>query len=141
MSPRVKVHNYINLVLADQEVKAQNPDAFSILLDINGNISEGLGSNFFIVIVKDGVVVTPKEQYVLAGISRETAIELAQVLNMKVAEEDIDLYDAYTADAAFVTSTSFCICSPLSTAQPSVRAVYRTRLPATSRKHIVTSQG
>ena len=23
---------------------------------------------------------------------------------------DIDLYDAYTADEAFVTSTSFCIC-------------------------------
>ena len=108
MSPRVKVHNYINLVLADQEVKAQNPAAFSILLDINGNISEGLGSNFFIV--KNGVVVTPKEQYVLAGISRETAIELAQALNIKVHEADIDLYDAYTADEAFVTSTSFCIC-------------------------------
>ena len=109
MSPRVKVHNYINLVLADQEVKAQNPDAFSILLDINGNISEGLGSNFFIV--KNGVVVTPKEQYVLAGISRETVIELAQGLNIEVREADIDLYDVYTTDEAFVTSTSFCICS------------------------------
>ncbi len=108
MSPRVKVHNYINLVLADQEVKAQNPDAFSILLDINGNIAEGLGSNFFIV--KDGVVVTPKEQYVLAGISRETVIELAQGLGIEVQEADIDLYDVYTADEAFVTSTSFCIC-------------------------------
>lgn len=109
MSPRVKVHNYINLLLADQEVKAQNPDAFSILLDINGNIAEGLGSNFFIV--KDGVVVTPKEQYVLAGISRETVIELTQSLNIEVQETDIDLYDVYTADEAFVTSTSFCICS------------------------------
>lgn len=109
MSPRVKVHNYINLILADQEAKAQNPDAFSILLDINGNMAEGLGSNFFIV--KDGMVVTPKEQYVLAGISRETVIELAQGLNTEVQEADIDLYDVYTADEAFVTSTSFCICS------------------------------
>ena len=109
MSPRVKVHNYINLILANQEVKAQNPDAFSILLDINGNIAEGLGSNFFIV--KNGVVVTPKEQYVLAGISRETVIELAQGLNIEVQETDIDLYDVYTADEAFVTSTSFCLCS------------------------------
>lgn len=108
MSPRVKVHNYINLLLADQEVKAQHPDAFSILLDINGNISEGLGSNFFIV--KDGVVGTPKEQYVLAGISRETVIELAQGLDIEVQEADIDLYDVYTADEAFVTSTSFCLC-------------------------------
>ncbi|MYE90093.1 branched-chain amino acid aminotransferase [Candidatus Poribacteria bacterium] len=109
MSPRVKVHNYINLLLGDQEVKAQNPDAFSILLDINGNISEGFGSNFFIV--KNGVVITPKEQYVLAGISRETVIELAQGLDIEVQEADIDLYDVYTADEAFVTSTSFCLCS------------------------------
>ena len=27
-----------------------------------------------------------------------------------VYEEDLDTYDAYTADEAFVTSTSFCIC-------------------------------
>ncbi len=108
ISPRAKVHNYINLILADQEVKAQNPDAWPILLDTNGNIAEGPGSNFFVV--KDGRVVTPKEQNVLAGISRRTAIELAQELGMEVQEADIDLFDAYTADEAFVTSTSFCIC-------------------------------
>ncbi|MCZ6677518.1 MAG: aminotransferase class IV [Candidatus Poribacteria bacterium] len=112
MSPRAKVHNYINLVLAEQEVKAQNPDATPILLDINGNMSEGPGSNFFLV--KNGTLITPREQYILAGISRETAIELAQELNIEVHEADIDLYDAYTADEAFVTSTSFCICPVLS---------------------------
>ena len=108
MSPRAKVHNYINLVQADLEVKSQNPDAWSILLDTNGNIAEGPGSNFFIV--KNGVVITPREQYVLAGISRQTALELAQELNIDTQEADIDLFDAYTADEAFVTSTSFCIC-------------------------------
>ena len=108
MSPRAKAHNYINMVLADLEVKSQNPDAWAILLDTNGNIAEGMGSNFFIV--KDGAVITPKEQFVLAGISRETVIELAQELNIDTREADIDLFDAYTADEAFVTSTSFCIC-------------------------------
>ena len=108
MSPRAKVHNYINLILAEQEAKANNPDAWPILLDTNGNIAEGPGSNFFVV--KDGVVVTPKEQYVLAGISRQTAIDLAQELGIETQEADIDLFDAYTADEAFVTSTSFCIC-------------------------------
>ncbi len=108
MSPRAKVHNYINLELAELEVKAQNPNAWPILLDMRGNISEGPGSNFFMV--KDGAVVTPKEQYILGGISRQTAMELAQELNIEVVEADIDLYDAYTADEAFVTSTSFCIC-------------------------------
>ncbi len=108
ISPRAKVHNYINLILAEQEAKAHNPDAWAILLDTNGNIAEGPGSNFFVV--KDGRVITPKEQNVLAGISRRTAIELAQELGIETQEADIDLFDAYTADEAFVTSTSFCIC-------------------------------
>jgi len=108
MSPRAKAHNYMNVLLGDMEVKGQNPEAWAILLDINGNISEGMGSNFFIV--KNGVVITPREQFVLAGISRQTVIELAQELNIETREADIDLFDAYTADEAFVTSTSFCIC-------------------------------
>ena len=107
VSPRAKMHNYINMVLATQEVEAQSSDAWPILLDINGNICEGPGANIFLV--KDGVVLTPREQYVLAGISRETAIDLAHELSIPVKEADLDLYDAYTADEAFITSTSFCI--------------------------------
>ena len=107
-SPRAKVHNYVNLVQAELEVTSQNPDAWPILLDTNGNLAEGPGSNIFIV--KDGAVMTPKEQFVLAGISRRVTIELAQELGIEVHETDLDLFDAYTADEAFITSTSFCIC-------------------------------
>ena len=109
MSPRAKVHNYINMVQGDLEVKAQNPDAWAILLDVNGNMAEGMGSNFFIV--KDGAVITPREQFVLAGISRQTVIELAQELSIETREADVDLFDTYPADEVFVTSTSFCICA------------------------------
>ena len=108
MSPRVKMHNYVNMVQAELEVKALNPDSWPILLDINGNICEGNGSNIFLV--KNGALFTPKEQYVLAGISRAVVAELADDLGIDVYEEDLDTYDAYTADEAFVTSTSFCIC-------------------------------
>ena len=106
------MNNYINLVLADLEVKGQNPDAMAITLDINGNLCEGMGSN--IVIVKDGAVLTPREQYVLAGISREVTMELAEKEGITVYQKDIDLFDAYTADEVFVTSTSFGVC-PVST--------------------------
>ena len=108
MSPRAKVNNYINLTLAELEVTSQNPDAWPILLDIHGNIAEGPGSNFFTV--KDGIISTPREQFVLPGISRQTAIDLAHELSIEVHEADIDLFDAYVADEVFVTSTSFCIC-------------------------------
>ena len=37
-------------------------------------------------------------------------MELAHELAIEVQEADIDLFDAYTADEVFVTSTSFCIC-------------------------------
>jgi branched-chain amino acid aminotransferase len=90
------------------EVRSQDPAAWALLLDVNGNLCEGQGSNIFIV--RDGALITPREQYILAGISRQTTIELAEELGIVVRQEDIDLFDAYTADEAFVTSTSFCIC-------------------------------
>jgi branched-chain amino acid aminotransferase len=108
LSPRAKMHQYLNLVLADREVKAQNPAAWAVLLDANGNLAEGQGSNIFLV--RDGRLLTPRERYVLPGVSRQAVIDLAGQLGIPVAEADLDLYDAYTADECFLTSTSLCIC-------------------------------
>lgn len=119
-SPRVKSHNYLNLVMAEREVHARHPEAWAVLLDVNGNLCEGLGSNIFIV--RDGKVLTPKERYVLAGISRRTVMELARAEGLSVEEADLDLYDAMTADEVFLTSTSLCLCG--------VRSVNGTRIGA-----------
>jgi branched-chain amino acid aminotransferase len=108
LTPRAKTHNYLNLIVADQEVQSINPEAWAVLLDVNGNLCEGRGSNIFVV--KDGVILTPREKYVLPGVSRQTVIDLARELGMPLEETDIDLYDAYNADEAFITSTSLCIC-------------------------------
>ncbi len=112
LSPRVKTHNYLNLIAGGLEVQAQDPGAWALLLDTNGNLGEGLGSNIFLA--QKGVLLTPREQTVLSGISRETVIDLAREAGLTVIEKDIDLYDAYNADEAFLTSTSLCIC-PIST--------------------------
>ena len=108
ISPRAKTHNYLNLILGDLEAAASAPGAWSVLLDEAGNLTEGRGSNIFLV--KDGTVATPKGQYVLEGITRGVTINLAEGLDIQVEEKDLDLYDAYTADEAFLTSTSLCIC-------------------------------
>lgn len=108
LSPRAKTHNYLNLVMGDLEAQGSDPGSWAVLLDENGNFTEGLGSNIFLV--KDGTVNTPKGQFVLEGISRGIAMDLAAGLDFPVAERDLDLYDAYTADEAFFTSTSLCIC-------------------------------
>jgi branched-chain amino acid aminotransferase len=108
LSPRTKTNNYLNVIMGDLEAKARDPEAWAILLDANGNLAEGIGSNVFLV--RQGAVYTPREQFVLAGISRETVIELARELGIAVHERDVDLFDAYNADEAFLTSTSLCIC-------------------------------
>jgi branched-chain amino acid aminotransferase len=112
LSPRAKTHNYLNLVMADQEAHAQDPGSWPVLLDADGNLTEGLGSNVFIV--RGGELLTPRERMVLPGISRLTVIEQAQALGIACREADVDLYDAYTADEMFLTSTSLCICPVVS---------------------------
>jgi branched-chain amino acid aminotransferase len=107
ISPRYKSLSYGNLVAGDLEVQALKPGATCVLLDIRGCLCEGLGSNIFIV--RDGEVLTPHERYVLAGLSRHTVIDIARGLRISLREADIDLYDAYVADEAFITSTSWCL--------------------------------
>jgi branched-chain amino acid aminotransferase len=107
ISPRYKSMSYGNLVAGDIEVQAMRPGATCILLDTRGCLCEGLGSNIFIV--RDGEVLTPHERYVLAGLSRRTLMGIAADKQIPLREADIDLYDAYVADEAFITSTSWCL--------------------------------
>ena len=108
LSPRVKTHNYLNMVAANLEIAARDPEAWAVLLDTHGNLAEGLGSNIFLV--SQGTLYTPREQFVLAGISRDTVMALAREAGLTVVEKDLDLFDAYNADEVFLTSTSLCVC-------------------------------
>lgn len=108
LSPRAKTHNYLNLIAADLEVKAQDKEAWSVLLDAQGHLAEGIGSNIFIV--QSGAVLTPHARWVLPGVSRAMVIELCGTLKIDCREADLDLYDAATADEIFMTSTSLCLC-------------------------------
>ena len=107
-SPRVKSHNYLNLIMGDLAARAMNPDAWALLADTRGNLAEGYGCNIFTV--REGKLYTPKEQYVLAGLSRETVIRLAGELGIPVQEKDLDLFDVSAAEEVFLSSTSICIC-------------------------------
>ena len=108
LSPNAKTHNYLNLIMGDLEVKARDPEAWSVTLDVNGNLCEGMGSNIFIV--RDGALITPLTKFVLPGISRQTVIDMAGELGIPAREDDVALYDAYTADEIFLSSTSLCMC-------------------------------
>lgn len=108
LTPRAKTHNYLNLIYANQAVSpTAGVNAYTLTLDHNGNLAEGLGANLFLV--RDGICYTPREQFVLPGVSRQTILELAEEAALKVVEKDLDFHDAYNADEIFLTSTSLCI--------------------------------
>lgn len=107
LDPKIKHRNRLHMTLAELQVKQVDPEGFSILMDVDGNLTENKGGNFFIV--TDGVVRTPTTKAALRGVSRETAIELARQFGIPVVEEDLQVYDAQTADECFFTSTSYCI--------------------------------
>ncbi|MEA1985402.1 MAG: branched-chain-amino-acid transaminase [Euryarchaeota archaeon] len=103
LSPNIKSLNYLNNILAKIEANAKGGDE-AIFLDNNGFVSEGSGDNIFII--KNGKVVTPPTINNLKGITRATAIELLREHGYDIAEDNVGLFDLYTADEIFVTGTA-----------------------------------
>lgn len=108
LSPNAKMGNKLNHIMADRAVTLVNRSVWSLMLDEHGNIAEGKGSNIFFV--RKGRLLTPRERYVLPGVSRQTVIELAQGLGIPFEEADVDMFAASTADEIFMTGSSFCLC-------------------------------
>ena len=107
LDPKIKHHSRLNMVLAHQESRDVDPDGLPIMLDMDGNISEGVGFN--VMVVKDGVIKTSTDKAILQGVSRHVTIGLAKNLGIPLVEEDIQPYDVYTADEVFFTRTTPCI--------------------------------
>ena len=109
MDPKIKNRSRLFYLTANIEASQMSgDDNWALLLDTNGFIAEGTGDNFFII--KDGVVISPEGRDILRGISRQYVMEeLCPQLGLKVIEKNIEPYDVYTADEAFMTGTPFCM--------------------------------
>ena len=75
MDAKVKHHSRANFVLAELEAADVDPHGLPILLDHDGNVTEGIGYNVFLV--KDGVLKTPTDRTILQGISRSVIFDVA----------------------------------------------------------------
>ena len=94
--------------MANIEVsKYKGEDNWALLIDDDGFLTEGTGDNFFMV--SKGVIYTPEGRNILKGIMREYIFELAKEMNIEIYEKNIEPYDVYCADEAFITGTPFCI--------------------------------
>jgi branched-chain amino acid aminotransferase len=109
LDPKIKSRSRIFYLMANIEVsQIEGENNWALLLDPDGFIAEGTGDNFFII--KGNTIISPEGRNILRGISRSYVMEeLGPKLGMKVIEKNIEPYDVYIADEAFMTGTPFCM--------------------------------
>ena len=108
LEPRLKSGSRQHFMRAVIEAQEKDPEAHPLLLDIYGNIAEPWGANIFFL--KKGRLMTPSRQLVLEGITRDTILETARELGIVIVEGNyFKPYDVYSADEAFVTTTSYTV--------------------------------
>ena len=137
LDPGMKCRSRMHYYLAEREARRVDPDAFALLLDLDGRITETNAANF--LMVERGRIVSPPTTYTLPGVSRATAIDLAAELRIPFAEQDISPSEAAAAEEAFLASTPYCLMpvtringAPVGDGKPG--PVYRRLLEAWSRK-------
>ena len=104
LSPKAKIGNKMNHIIAEFEARDRDPDAVSLMLDLDGNIAECTGGNFAFIV--DGHLKIPNRRHVLPGIGMETVLELAENQGIPIDEDDYTPFDVYQADEAFMMGSS-----------------------------------
>ena len=103
VDPKIKHDARMNFNLAELEAADVDPEAWPILTDLDGKLTEGTINSVFLV--TNGVIRTPGDGDILQSMSRSTVFDLAKQLNIPVVAEDLQPYDLYTADEAFFSFT------------------------------------
>ncbi|VVC02541.1 Amino-transferase class IV [Candidatus Bilamarchaeum dharawalense] len=113
LSPHVKASaNYLNSALAKVDAINGGYDE-AIMLSQDGHVSEGTGENVFVY--RDGELVTPPlYDGVLAGLTRDSVIQIAIDLGIPIRERSILRDELYTADEMFLCGTAAEITPVLS---------------------------
>ena len=101
INPRVKNYHWGDFTQGIFEAK-DNKYETVILLDFDGNVTEGPGFNVFAI--KDGVLITP-DRGVLAGVSRKTVLEIADHLGIRAVIRPLSVDELLAADEVFLSSS------------------------------------
>lgn len=103
MLPHAKTLNMLGSYLA--YAKAKSSSAYdALLIDGNGNITEGTRTNFFCI--KGKTLFSPPEEKILLGVTRLAVLKVAKEAGFGIVEKDIPLASLGEYDGAFLTSTS-----------------------------------
>jgi branched-chain amino acid aminotransferase len=107
LDPKMKNRSRLHWFIAERQAQIVDPRAITLLLDLEGNVTECSGSNF--VIVNGDTIVSPSRRNILWGISLETVRELAPAIGMEFVEKDFQPFDVVNADEAWITTTPYCV--------------------------------
>lgn len=102
VDPTIKNFHWQDLIQSLRAVQQDGAET-TILLDRDGNVTEGPGLNVFIV--RDGALRTPAGG-VLHGITRKSVLEIAEDLGIPAETTTVTLRDLQDADEVFGTSTA-----------------------------------
>jgi branched-chain amino acid aminotransferase len=105
LDPRVKaIGRYVSNIYAKQEANRQGAGE-GLMLNHQGQVAECTGDNIFII---DGKTIrTPHPSSgILAGITRQTLIDIAREKGYTVEETFLTPFEVYSADEAFLTGTA-----------------------------------
>lgn len=121
MEPRIKSLNYLNNILVKLEATHAGVME-AIMLNSQGYVVEGSGSNIFIVNKKGELITPPTYLGILEGITRNTVLALAGAEAVPAREGIFTRHDLYTAKECFLTGTAAEIIPVISIDQRSVGA-------------------
>lgn len=100
-----------NIKMMDRELREATNKAIKekglfevMLVDRNGQITEGSRSNLFFI--KDGEVFTAPAEKVLLGVTRSKIIEIIRSMGVRLYEKAVPADDLGSFDAAFISGTS-----------------------------------
>jgi branched-chain amino acid aminotransferase len=99
---KLNSHSKLNCVIACLQAEAAGADE-ALMLDPHGFVNTTNACNFFIV--RKGEVWTSTGDYCMNGVTRQHVIDLCKQNNLPVKEKNFSLYEAYSADEAFLTGT------------------------------------
>ena len=95
-------HSKLNCVIACLQAEAAGADE-ALMLDPLGFVNTTNACNFFIVRKQE--VWTSTGDYCMNGVTRQKVIDLCRANDIVVHEKNYSLYEAYSADEAFLTGT------------------------------------
>jgi len=95
-------HSKLNCVIACLQAEQAGADE-GLMLDPHGFVNTTNACNFFIV--RKGEVWTSTGDYCMNGVTRRKVIDLCKANDIPVFEKNYSLYEAVSADEAFLTGT------------------------------------